>query len=389
MAPSPPLPLSSADLLRTRAAARARDPAARRRVHRPGRARSGSSPNSSARLDLRRPRRPGARARRLPDGRARRRERPRRRPTTTALPRAFLQHLPPPRRAARRRARGPAPAPAVPVPRVDATASTASCATRRSPTGLEDFDPRLLRPAPGPPRGRRGARAARPLAARRRRPQDARRRPRAARSRRYRLAELRRARADRLRRRRQLEGDRRELQRVPALPGRASRSSTGSRTTSAARRSRAPALWCGGSMTLRRGRRDDGAPTARARRARRSPASTTALDPLLPALPQHAGLAAPGLRDAAHAVAAARRTAPRSSASGSSSRETIAAPRLRPVRRRRVLGPGQPRGLGASARSRSAAWSSRSFTPGRYTTQEDDVHAFDVMVAERYLEALR
>jgi Rieske 2Fe-2S family protein len=32
---------------------------------------------------------------------------------------------------------------------------------------------------------------------------------------------------------------------------------------------------------------------------------------------------------------------------------------------------------------------SRSFVPGRYTTQEGDVHAFDVMVAERYLEALR
>jgi Rieske 2Fe-2S family protein len=31
---------------------------------------------------------------------------------------------------------------------------------------------------------------------------------------------------------------------------------------------------------------------------------------------------------------------------------------------------------------------SRAFTPGRYTLQEDDVHAFDVMVAERYLEAL-
>jgi Rieske 2Fe-2S family protein len=30
---------------------------------------------------------------------------------------------------------------------------------------------------------------------------------------------------------------------------------------------------------------------------------------------------------------------------------------------------------------------SRSFTPGRYTTQETDVHAFDVMVADRYLEA--
>jgi Rieske 2Fe-2S family protein len=32
--------------------------------------------------------------------------------------------------------------------------------------------------------------------------------------------------------------------------------------------------------------------------------------------------------------------------------------------------------------------SSSRFEPGRYTTQEHDVHAFDVMVAERYLEAL-
>jgi Rieske 2Fe-2S family protein len=31
----------------------------------------------------------------------------------------------------------------------------------------------------------------------------------------------------------------------------------------------------------------------------------------------------------------------------------------------------------------------RSYVPGRYTTQEGDVHDFDVMVAERYLEALR
>jgi Rieske 2Fe-2S family protein len=32
---------------------------------------------------------------------------------------------------------------------------------------------------------------------------------------------------------------------------------------------------------------------------------------------------------------------------------------------------------------------SSAFVPGRYTTREGDVHAFDVMVAERYLEALR
>jgi Rieske 2Fe-2S family protein len=31
---------------------------------------------------------------------------------------------------------------------------------------------------------------------------------------------------------------------------------------------------------------------------------------------------------------------------------------------------------------------SSAFTPGRYTTQEGDVHEFDVMVADRYLEAL-
>jgi Rieske 2Fe-2S family protein len=31
---------------------------------------------------------------------------------------------------------------------------------------------------------------------------------------------------------------------------------------------------------------------------------------------------------------------------------------------------------------------SRGFRPGRYTEQEDDVHAFDVMVADRYLDAI-
>ena len=68
--------------------------------------------------------------------------------------------------------------------------------------------------------------------------------------------------------------------------------------------------------------------------------------------------------------------------------EAIEAAGLRPVRRRRVLGPGQPRGL-ARLRAHPAGMESPSFTPGRYTTQEDDVHEFDVMIAERYLEALR
>ena len=32
---------------------------------------------------------------------------------------------------------------------------------------------------------------------------------------------------------------------------------------------------------------------------------------------------------------------------------------------------------------------SRGYSAGRYSTHEGDVHAFDVMVAERYLEAVR
>ena len=28
------------------------------------------------------------------------------------------------------------------------------------------------------------------------------------------------------------------------------------------------------------------------------------------------------------------------------------------------------------------------YVPGRYTTQEEDVHHFDLMIADRYLEAL-
>jgi Rieske 2Fe-2S family protein len=33
--------------------------------------------------------------------------------------------------------------------------------------------------------------------------------------------------------------------------------------------------------------------------------------------------------------------------------------------------------------------STPGYTPGRYTTQESEVHRFDVMVAERYLRALQ
>jgi Rieske 2Fe-2S family protein len=31
----------------------------------------------------------------------------------------------------------------------------------------------------------------------------------------------------------------------------------------------------------------------------------------------------------------------------------------------------------------------RNYTPGRYSLEENDVHAFDLMVADRYMEALR
>ena len=100
------------------------------------------------------------------------------------------------------------------------TASTAACKNAPFTEGLEDFDPKCfalhevrLAVVEGLvllDLSRRGAAAA-----------GAHRRPRAA----ARALPPRRAqarRADRLRRRRQLEGDRRELQRVPALPGRAS-----------------------------------------------------------------------------------------------------------------------------------------------------------------------
>ena len=66
---------------------------------------------------------------------------------------------------------------------------------------------------------------------------------------------------------------------------------------------------------------------------------------------------------------------------------TIAARRLRPLRRGRLLGQGQPRGLarlrtGAEGRAPRGATS-----PGRYSAEEHDVHAFDAMVAARYMEA--
>ncbi len=165
----------------------------------------------------------------------------------------------------------------------------------------------------------------------------------------YRLPGAAPRRPDRLRRRRQLEGDRRELQRVPALPRRAS----GAQPALALpvgrddhrRRSLVRRLDDAG-----RGRGDDGdrrRPRPQADRGRRP-----ALDPLLPRLPEHADLAAPGLRDAAHAVAALAR--PHRGGVRVVLRAWGDRPRrLRSHRCRRLLGPGQPRGL-AGVRAHAA-----------------------------------
>ena len=167
------------------------------------------------------------------------------------LPRAFLnvcRH-----RGARLvdAARGPHAPPAVPLPRVDLRLRRQRCATRRSPTawrtstrrasactqvrlavveGLVLLD--LSGEAP-PPQEHVGDLAAL-LAALPARRAAARR-------------------ADRLRRRRQLEGDRRELQRVPALPGRAPGAQPPLALPVAARTIEGAGAWCGGSMTLAEG----------------------------------------------------------------------------------------------------------------------------------------
>ena len=105
--------------------------------------------------------------------------------------------------------------------------------------------------------------------------------------------------------------------------------------------------WCGGSMTLTRGRLDDGArgrPRAAAPADRRPLRRRPELGPLLRAVPERAGLAASRLRDAAHPVAARGRSHRRGLRvvlrAGDDRRR-----RLRPLGRDRLLGPGQPRGL--------------------------------------------
>ena len=64
--------------------------------------------------------------------------------------------------------------------------------------------------------------------------------------------------------------------------------------------------------------------------------------------------------------------------------DTIARARLRPVRRHRLLGPDEPPGLARLRAPAARAPASRAYTPGRYSNQEDSVHAFDLMCADRY-----
>ena len=194
------------------------------------------------------------------------------------------------------------------------------------------------------PRSRRG----RPLAGPARRP---RRRTWPAST----SAGLRSAQADRLRGRRQLEVHRRELQRVLPLPGRPSRSSTSSRRTTSAATSTPNGAWQGGWMELVDGRRDDG----HRRRPPRRPAADARGSPPIDERriyyyvlwPRRSCRSTPTTCSSTGWPDRRRRHA-RCVCEWLFEPATIAAPRLRPVGRRRVLGPDQPPGL---ARLRAAA----------------------------------
>ena len=269
------------------------------------------------------------------------------------LPRAFLNTCR--HRGARLvQDRGPRRARAVPLPRVDLRLRrlAAQRAVHRRARGLR---PALLRPARRAPRGRRGPRPARPL----------RRRAVAGRARRRPGARASPATASTTCAARSGSsttstptGRRSPRTTASACTARAcTRSSTGSPTTSRARRSTGAGAWCGGSMTLREGVETMAARRRRPRAAadRRPHRGGPALDPLLPAVPEHARLAAPRLRDAAHAVAARARphrgrlrVVLRAGDDGGRG--------LRPLRRGRASGTRSTARTGTSASSRSTAW---------------------------------
>ena len=165
-------------------------------------------------------------------------------------------------------------------------------------------------------------------------------------------------------------------------------SSTGSPTTSRARRSTGAGAWCGGSMTLRDGA-ETMAATGGARAARRSTGVTEddqrsvlyfLLFPntLVSLHPDYVMLHTlwPRAFDRTEVVC-----------EWFFEPATMQAAGLRPVRRGRLLGPGQPRGL-ARLRAHAARHGLARLRARPLHDEEGDVHAFDVMVADRYLEAL-
>ncbi len=325
-------------------AGRASVDAASAGIHRPRGARVGGRQHLRRRLDLRRPRLRRQRAGRLhqPGHRCRERLRHRRRGRDAArLP----QRLPSPRLADRRGSRGPGPqTAALPLPRLvlRPRGQSAGGAPHGRGRGLRH---ELLRVAGGAERRRRRPRPRRP----RRRPARPGGRSRRRAAAEARALQRRRSPARRppdLRGRGELEGDRRELQRVPPLPRRPPGAQRAQQLHERRERLRRRRL-VRRLDDPRRWRRDDG----HRRRPRRPPAADReprggrpAGRPLLRAVPERARLAASRLRDAAHPLAARagpdRRDLRVLLRAGGDRRA-----RLRPRRCGRVLEPGQRRGL--------------------------------------------
>ena len=299
------------------------------------------------------------------------------------LPARVPQRLPAPRRAARRAARGPHAPPAVPLPRVDLRlrrlASQRAVHRRASRTST----PPATGSSPCASRSSRGS-CCSTCPARRRRPQEhvGDLAPLLARYR------LRRAAARRAASSTTSAPTGRRSPRTTASACTAPAcipSSTGSRTTCRARRRRRGRV-VRRVDDARRRLRDDG---GRRRRTgeRRSRASTRpALGPLLRPVPEHAGLAAPGLRDAAHAVAARGRPhrgrlrvvlrGARRSTRRASTRTTRSSSGTRSTARTGTCASSRSSGHGVERATSPAA------TPPRRATCTSSTS----MVAERYLE---
>ena len=150
--------------------------------------------------------------------------------------------------------------------------------------------------------------------------------------------------------------------------------------------------WCGGSMTLSEDAAtmalEDGRPQRRPAADRRASPTSSRHGPLLRPVPERARLAASRLRDAAHPLAARRRPhrvtcewffEPRDDG-----RATTSTPATRST-----SGTRSTSRTGTSASLTQKGVRTRGYTAGRYSAEEFDVHAFDLMVADRYMEALR